>query len=39
MALQTFLGSANAAKIPLVFEGEDTLFCSKIFSRKYDYFL
>ncbi len=30
MALQTFFGSANAAKIPLVFEGEDTLFCSKI---------
>lgn len=33
MALQTFLGSANAAKIPLVFEGEDTLFCSKIFQE------
>lgn len=30
MALQTFLGSASATKIPLVFEGEDTLFCSKI---------
>ena len=33
MALQTFLGSANAAKIPLVFEGENTLFCSKIFQE------
>lgn len=33
MALQTFLCSANAAKIPLVFEGEDTLFCSKLFQE------
>lgn len=30
LALQTFLGAANATKIPLVFEGEDTLFCSKV---------
>lgn len=31
MALQTFLGSANATKIPLVFEGENALFCTKLF--------
>ena len=30
LALQTFLGSANAAKIPLVFEGEGVLLCSKV---------
>lgn len=30
MALQTFLSSASATKIPLVFEGENTLFCSKV---------
>ncbi len=30
MALQTFLGSANATKIPLVFEGEGILLCSKV---------
>lgn len=30
MALQTFLETANAAKIPLVFEGEGVLLCSKV---------
>ena len=30
MALTTILDSANATKIPLVFEGENTLFCSRI---------
>ena len=33
LALQTFLGSANAAKIPLVFEGEGGLLCSKVFQE------
>lgn len=30
MALQTFLGSAKATKIPLVFEAENALLCSKV---------
>ena len=31
IAVQTVLSAANATKVPLVFESEDTLFCSKIF--------
>lgn len=33
IAMQTFLGSADDKKIPVIFEGEEILLCSKIFQE------